>query len=166
MYSFVIRHYRIQYRSRDYFWKFLVWFYTLLIPVYQRLLHKPSKNPNIRVSAQCVTVLNVPKCMSSHKGIVMITGRHIAFMITYILSTLLLWDLSTLCVIDHLWSLILRSLLSLLSTPLIHWYQQHVTLHYVPWCMCCYLPTYLPTYLPIYDLYDIYSIVSEIYCFV
>ena len=44
--------------------------------------------------------------------------------------------LSTLCVVDHLWPLILCSLLSMLST-LVHWYQQCVTVHYVPRCMSC-----------------------------
>ena len=33
---------------------------------------------------QCVTVHHVPKCMSCHRAIVVITGGHIVFMIIYI----------------------------------------------------------------------------------
>ena len=45
-------------------------------------------------------------------------GGHIAFMITYvyIFLTVLLLDFSTLVIVVHLWPLILRSLLGLLST--------------------------------------------------
>ena len=49
-----------------------------------------------------ITVHHVPKCMSCHKAILVIPGGHIVFMITYITLILLLWDLSTLCVVDHL----------------------------------------------------------------
>ena len=46
---------------------------------------------------------NVPKCMSCHKTIVVITGRtHCSHDRIYITPVLLLWDLSTLCVVDHL----------------------------------------------------------------
>ena len=66
---------------------------------------------------QCGTVHHVPKCMSCHKAIVVITGRaHCFHDYIYITLILLLWDLSTMCVVDHLWPLILRSLLCLLST--------------------------------------------------
>ena len=66
---------------------------------------------------QCGTVHHVPKCMSCHNAIVVITGRaHCFHDYIYITLILLLWDLSTLCVVDHLWPLILRSLLCLLST--------------------------------------------------
>ena len=97
----------------------------------------------------------------------------------YIMPILFLWDLSTLFVVDHLWPLTLRSLLSLLNTlwfigtsnvypyivcpnawvtttivmitgrthcfhdyiyimSLVHWYQQCVTVHYMPNCMSCH----------------------------
>ena len=68
---------------------------------------------------------HVAKCMSCNKSFVVITGRahcfhdciytlfscffmilHNVFMIIYILLILLLWDLSTLCAVDHLWPLI------------------------------------------------------------
>ena len=51
----------------------------------------------------CV-VHHVPKCMSCHKAIVVITGRaHCFHDCMYIMPILLLWDLSTLCVVNHLW---------------------------------------------------------------
>ena len=66
---------------------------------------------------QCVTVYHVPKCMNWHKAIVVITRRaHCIHDCIYITPILLLLDLSPLCVIDHLWPLILWSLLCLLST--------------------------------------------------
>ena len=50
------------------------------------------------------TVHHVPKCMSCHKAIVVITGRaHCFHDNIYITLILLLWDLSTLCVVDHLY---------------------------------------------------------------
>ena len=59
----------------------------------------------------------VTKCMSCHKTIVVITRRaHCFYDFICILLILFLWHLSTLCVVDHLWLLILRSLLHLLST--------------------------------------------------
>ena len=66
---------------------------------------------------QCVTVDCVANCMSWHKVIVVITGKAHCFH-DYISVTpiLLLWNLSTMCVVDHLWSLILRLLLSFLNT--------------------------------------------------
>ena len=46
------------------------------------------------------------KWMSCHKAIVVITGRvHSIHDCVYITLILLLWDLGTLCVMDHLWSL-------------------------------------------------------------
>ena len=59
----------------------------------------------------------MPKCMSCHKAIVVITGRTHCFPDSiYIMLILRLWDLSTLCVVNHLWPLILCFLLSLFST--------------------------------------------------
>ena len=64
-----------------------------------------------------VTVHHVPKCINYHKAIVVITGTaHYFHDYMYKAPILLLRDLSTLCVVDHLWLIILRSLLSLLST--------------------------------------------------
>ena len=66
---------------------------------------------------QCVTVHRVANSMSWHKVIVVITGKARCFHdYIYVTPIFLLWDLSTMCVVDHLWSLILRLLLSLLST--------------------------------------------------
>ena len=66
---------------------------------------------------QCGNVHHVPKCMSSHKAIVVITGRaHCFHDYIYITLILVLWDWGTLCGVDNLWPLILRSLLQLLST--------------------------------------------------
>ena len=54
-----------------------------------------------------VRLHHVSKCMSCHKAIVVITGRaHCFHDNIYITLILLLWDLSTLCVVDHLWPLI------------------------------------------------------------
>ena len=49
------------------------------------------------------TLHHVPKCMSCHKAIVVITGRaHCFHDCIYITLILLLLGLSTLCVVDHL----------------------------------------------------------------
>ena len=56
-----------------------------------------------------ITVHHVPKCMSCHKAIVVITGRaHCFHDYIYVTLILFLWDLSTLCVVDHLWPLIIH----------------------------------------------------------
>ena len=96
----------------------------------------------------CGTVHHVPKCMSCCRAILVITGRAHCFhdciytynMYIYISITpiLLLWDLSTLSVVDHLWSFVLRSLHSLLRTHVVHLYQLCVTVHHVPECMSCH----------------------------
>ena len=55
---------------------------------------------------QCVTVHHVPRCMSFHKSILVITGRaHCFHDKIYVLLIVRLWDLSTLCVVNHLWQL-------------------------------------------------------------
>ena len=54
-------------------------------------------------SCTWATVNHVPKCISCHKAIVVITGRtHCFHDCIYITLILLLRDLSTLCVVDHL----------------------------------------------------------------
>ena len=71
--------------------------------------------------------------MSCHKSIVVITGRaHCFHDYIYITPILLLWDLSTLCVVDHIWPLILHSFFSLLSTL---WF---IGTSNVPKCMSCH----------------------------
>ena len=63
------------------------------------------------------TVHHVPKCMSCHKAIVAITGRaHCFHDNIYITLILLLWDLSTLCVVDHLWHTLSKCLYVYLIT--------------------------------------------------
>ena len=55
-----------------------------------------------------ITAHHVPKCMSCNKAIVVITGRAHCFRdCIYIMPILLLWDLSTLCAMDHFWPLML-----------------------------------------------------------
>lgn len=51
---------------------------------------------------------------------------------TDIMLILLLKDLSILCVLNKWWLIILHSLLSLLSTFLVHWYQQCITEYHMP----------------------------------
>ena len=59
------------------------------------------------VPAMC-NVHHVSNCMSCHKAIVVITGRtHCFHDNIYVMLILLLLDLSTLCVVDQLWPLIL-----------------------------------------------------------
>ena len=83
----------------------MIYRYTLLLPMNQRVLNKQSKKRNSLVHwyQQCVTVHHVPKCMSCHKATVVITRKaHCFHGYIYITPILLLWDLSTLCVVDHL----------------------------------------------------------------
>ena len=58
----------------------------------------------------------------------------------YIMPILLLWDLSTLWVMDHFWPLIYYApcLACWALFVLFHWYQQCVTVRHVPKCMSCY----------------------------
>ena len=59
----------------------------------------------------CIYIHHVPKCMSCHKAIVLITGRaHCFHDYMYITPILLLWDLSTLYVMNHLYIYIYNSL--------------------------------------------------------
>ena len=85
---------------------------------------------------QCLIVHLVPKCMNYHKATVVITGRANCFHNIYVTPILLRQGLSTLCDVDHLWQLILRSLFCLLSTlgslvPVIR------TAHHAPKCISC-----------------------------
>ena len=66
---------------------------------------------------QCGTIHQVPKWLSWHKAIVLITrSAHCFHDYIYVTLILVLWDLRTLCVVHHLWPLILRAPLRLLST--------------------------------------------------
>ena len=56
-----------------------------LITTYITLLSLLVEHSLVHWYQQCVTVHHVPKCMSCHKAIVVITGGHIFFMIAYIL---------------------------------------------------------------------------------
>ena len=70
------------------------------------------------VPAMCNLTL-CAQVQSCHKAIVVITRRAYCFhdcIYIFITPILLLWDLSTLCVVNHLWPLILRSLFCLFST--------------------------------------------------
>ena len=55
----------------------MIYSYTLLVPMNQRVLNKQSKESNSLVHwyQQCVMVHHVPKCMSCHRAIAVITGR-------------------------------------------------------------------------------------------
>ena len=55
----------------------MIYSYTLLVPMNQRVLNKQSKERNSLVHwyQQCVTVHHVSKCISCHKAIAVITGR-------------------------------------------------------------------------------------------
>ena len=60
---------------------------------------------------QYITVHHVAKCISCYKAIVVITGRWNSFRdCIYVMLILLLWDSSTLCVVDHLWPLTYKSI--------------------------------------------------------
>ena len=53
-----------------------------------------------------------------------------------------LWNLSTWCVVDYLWPLLLNSLFNLLSN---RWFQQCVTIPYLPKCKSCQKTTVMIT---------------------
>ena len=72
-----------------------------------RVLKSP-KSKMCKLNMQCVTVYHVPKCMSCHKAIVVITGReHIVFKIAYMLCLSCFCEIWALCVswitYDHLY---------------------------------------------------------------
>ena len=55
----------------------------------------------------CTWAHDAPKCICCHKALVVIIGRAQCFhYYIYITPILLLWDFSTLCVMDHLWTLV------------------------------------------------------------
>ena len=82
-----------------------------LMAIYIMLLLWLVEHSLVRWYQQCVTVHYVPKCMNCHKAIVVITRRekcvHYHDYI-YITPNMLLWDLSTPCVVDLLSQLIYK----------------------------------------------------------
>ena len=82
-----------------------------------RLLASVVEHSLVHWYQQCRTVHHVPKCMSCHKAIAVVTERaHCFHDYIYITLIWLLWDLMALCFVVHLWPLILSSLLFFLST--------------------------------------------------
>ena len=99
--------------------------YTLLVPMNQKVLNKLSKERNISGHHKWPTTHRVLKSHKSKMGVMYMCPSawvaikplwwqpegHIVFMITYIYifvyitPILLLWNLSTLCVVGHLWPL-------------------------------------------------------------
>ena len=77
--------------------------------IYAHLYYVPSlalEHSLVHWYQQCVTVYPVPKCMRCHKAIVMITGKaHCFHYYMYIMPILLLWNFSTLCILDHCMSI-------------------------------------------------------------
>ena len=75
-----------------------------------QISQQDGRNTHVNMKRICPSV-------SFHNAIVVMTGRVLCFY-GYICFTpvLLLWDLSTFCVLHHVWSLILCSLRNLLST--------------------------------------------------
>ena len=65
---------------------------------------------------QCVNAHHVSKCMSCHKAIAVITGRTHCFHDYIYITPSCFCEIWALCVMDHLWPLILSSMLGLLST--------------------------------------------------
>ena len=96
------------------------------------------------------TVHNVPKCMCCHNTIVVITGRaHCFHDCIHIKPILLLWDLSTLCVADHLW-------------PLMYTY----TYTYMYVYICIYMNIYIYIYVYIYMYICIWIFIYLYYIYV
>ena len=86
--------------------------YSKSIYIYTQIYMQSWKQRGLRLSPQslcgnsCTRADDVPKCMGCHKATVAITGRANCFHdCIYITLILLLWDLSTLCVVNHLWPL-------------------------------------------------------------
>ena len=82
---------------------------------------------------------HVTVSMSCHKAIVLITRRvHYFLDNMYATPILPMSDLSTLCIVDHLQSLLIMFLVWLAEHSLVNWYQQSLTIHHVPKCMSCH----------------------------
>ena len=84
---------------------------------------------------QFIKVHYVPKYMSCHKAIVVKVGRtHCLHDYIYVMPIMLLWDLSSLSAVDHLWQFVWYSF----QHSLVHWQQQFVNIHHVLKCMSCH----------------------------
>ena len=71
--------------------------------IYVLCIYSHEKNPSALLIITTM-IHHVPKCMSCHKAIVVITRRaHCFYDCIYIMLILLLWDLNVLCIVDHLW---------------------------------------------------------------
>ena len=83
--------------------------YTLLVQMNQRVLKRVLKKHSlVHWYQQCLTVHHVPKCMSCHRAIVVITGRAYCFHnCIYILRPCCFCEIWALCVslniYDHLY---------------------------------------------------------------
>ena len=98
----------------------MVYSYTLLVPMNQTVLNKVSKEHNISDHKWSTT----QRVRKSHRGkmsviyalpvITTMSLWYIVFMIAYILRSICICEVSALCVVDHLWLLILCTLFSLL----------------------------------------------------
>ena len=74
--------------------------YTLLVPKDQRVLNRLSKERNISGHKWSIT----HRVLKSHRS--RIGVLYMQFLLLFLTPIFLLWDLSTLCVVDHLWPLI------------------------------------------------------------
>ena len=89
-----------------------------LMTSYITLLASLVEHSLVHWYQQFVTVHHVPKYMSCHKAIVVISGRaHCFHDYIYVTLILLLWDLSTMCVVDHLWPLIFLYIYTFIFCP-------------------------------------------------
>ena len=75
----------------------------IYIYIYMYVIMKTMCPPSYHHNGFVATHALGPKCMSCHKAIVVITRRaHCFHGYIYVTLILFLWDLSTLCVVDHL----------------------------------------------------------------
>ena len=113
-----------------------------LMTTYITLLALLVEHSLVHWYQQCVTVHHVPKCMSCHKAIVVITGRAHCFH-DYIYIYIYYAHLASV-IFEHsicrgsLMTTYITLLALLVEHSLVHWYQQSVTIHHVPKCMSCH----------------------------
>ena len=123
---------------------------------------------------QFVTVHHVPKCMSCHKDIVVITERaHCFHDYIYITPILLLYNLSSLCVVDHLWHMTTTYII-LLAKSLLNtlWFIGTTNVHHrnplwwYLWGHTVFMITYIYVYIYIYIYIYIVYIYIYIYLYI
>ena len=111
-----------------------------LMTTYITLLALLFEHSLVHWYQQCVTVHHVPKCMSCHKAIVVITGRahcfHDYIYIYYAHLASVRFEHSV-CR-GSLMTTYITLLALLVEHSLVHWYRQCVTVHDVPKCMSCH----------------------------